>query len=219
MTSVQPPQTDITGRPVAPMADAGSPAQPASYVSGIADGNLATPMRLRDYLNGVGVMFRLTKRDRKKEQKEAQKEAEAAKERRRIRIPVRKLLLAVSPAIVAYLGYTAYDLFSGDPLPVEISGTWSTSDGKYSGRNFWINAESVAFQNGQKTSEFSIHPIKKVKSRQVADTLFLAIDYEQEGQAITLSLAFRDIPMPEIRLVNQPNIRWMRTGAAPVISQ
>jgi hypothetical protein len=197
------------------MADAGSPSPGPNYVTGIADGNLATPIRLRDYLNGVGVVFRLSKRNRKKEQQEA----EAAKERRRIHIPVRKLMLAVAPAIVGYLGYTAYGLFSGDPLPVEVNGTWSTSDGRYAGRNFWINSESVAFQNGKQSADFSIHAIKKVKARQVADTLFLAIDYDQEGQPITLSLAYRDIPRPEIRLTNQPSIRWMRTGEAPVISQ
>ncbi len=215
MTSPQSPNLDPNGRPTPP-ADPGSPQQPTTYVTGIADGNLATPMRLRDYLNGVGVVFRLSKRNRKKEQQEAEAEKE---ERRRIHIPVRKVMMAFAPAVVAYLGYTAYGFFSGDPLPTAVNGTWSTSDGRYAGRNFWINPKAVAFQNGKTSTEFSIHSIKKVKARQVADTLFLAIDYEQEGQAVTLSLAYRDIPLPEIRLVNQPTIRWMRTGEAPVISQ
>ncbi len=214
MTSIQ-PNTDPTGRPAGPNSDPGSSQPPTTYVTGIADGNLATPMRLRDYLTGVGVVFRLSKRNRQKEQQEAKAETE----KRRIHIPVRKLVMALAPAVIAYLGYTAYGFFSGDPLPTEVNGTWSTSDGRYAGRNFWINTESVAFQNGKQSTDFSIHPIKKVKAHQVADTLFLAIDYEQEGHAITLSIAYRDIPQPEIRLVNQPAIRWMRTGQAPVISQ
>lgn len=217
MTATQPPPTnDLDSRPVSPPTGEPGPDQPTAYVTGITDGNLATPMRLRDYLSGVGVVFRLSKRDRKKEAKEAAK-AEAAK--RRINIPVRKIALALAPLILGYLGYVAYDTFSGQPLPVEVSGTWSTNDGKYKGRNFWINAEAVAFQNGKTTNDFSIHPIKKVKSTQVADTLFLAIEYEQEGTAITLSIAYRDVPSPEIRLVNQPAIRWLKTGAAPTISQ
>jgi hypothetical protein len=217
MTALQPPPTDErSSRPVTPAADQIDPNKPTSYVTGIADGNLATPVRLRDYLVGVGVVFRLSKRDRRKEEREAAA-VEAAKPR--IQIPVKKLMMALAPALVAYLGYLAWDTFSGDPLPTEVSGTWSTDDGKYKGRNFWINPEAVAFQNGKTADDFSIHPIKKVSSHQVADTLFLAIDYEQEGKAITLSLAYRDIPSPEIRLVNQPAIRWLKTGAAPVISQ
>lgn len=217
MTALQPPpQEELANRPATPTAEPIDPNKPTSYVTGIADGNLATPVRLRDYLVGVGVVFRLSKRDRKKEQREAAA-VEAGK--RRIQIPVKKLMMAFAPALVAYLGYLGWDAFSGDPLPAEVNGTWSTDDGKYKGRNFWINTEAVAFQNGKTSDEFSIHPIKKVNARQVADTLFLAIDYVQDGKPITLSLAYRDIPSPEIRLVNQPSIRWLKTGAAPVISQ
>ncbi|MBL8986443.1 MAG: hypothetical protein JNJ80_09235 [Gemmatimonadetes bacterium] len=188
---------------------------PTNYVTGIADGNLATPVRLRDYLTGVGVVFRLPKRDFKQERADA-KAAEAAKFR--VNIPVRKILMVLAPLAVAAVGYTAWENWlSSVPLPSEVSGTWTTNDGKYAGRNFWVNQNSVAFQNGKTTADFSVHPIKRIKSRTAADTLFLTIDYEQDDKPITLSLAYRATPSPEIRLVNQPQVKWYRAGNAPVI--
>ncbi len=203
MTAVEPPKQDGEA--------------PAGYVTGIADGNLATPVKLRDYLVGVGTVFRLPKRDRKKEKAEAR--AEEAK-KVRFRIPVRQIAMALAPVAVAGLGYTVWDNWlSSVPIPSAIVGTWSTNDGKYAGRNFWLNQKAVAFQNGSKTDQFSIHDVKRVKARQVADTLFLNVDYEQDGNPITLSLAYRDVPRPEIKFVNQPAVRWWRTGNAPVISK
>ena len=210
MTSVQPP-TQEGNRPADSETDS-----TAGYVTGIADGNLATPIRLREYLSGVGVVFRLPRRNRKQEEKDA-KRAKAAS-RFRIHIPVRKIAMVLAPAAIALAGYTVWDSFlSSVPLPAQVSGTWSTHDGKYAGRNFWINQKSVAFQNGKTINDFSIHEIKRVKVRQTADTLFLNVDYLEDKKPITLSFAYRDIPQPEVRLVNQPKIRWYKTGAAPVI--
>ncbi len=203
MTTVEPPKQDGEASP--------------GYVTGIADGNLATPVKLRDYLVGVGTVFRLPKRDRKKEKAEAK--AEEAK-RVRFRIPVRQIAMALAPVAVAGLGYTVWDNWlSSVPIPSAIVGTWSTNDGKYAGRNFWLNQKAVAFQNGAKTDQFSIHDVKRVKANQVADTLFLNVDYEQDGNPITLLLAYRDSPRPEIKFVNQPTVRWWRIGNAPVISK
>ena len=185
------------------------------YVTGIADGNLATPVRLRDYLTGVGVVFRLPKRDRKKEKAEAEAQ-EAA--RFRIRIPVRQIVMVLAPVMVAAAAYYVWDAFlSSVPLPETVSGTWTTRDGKYAGRNFWINQKAVAFQNGAKIDQFSIHPIKRIKTRTSADTLFLNVDYEEEGKPVTLLLSYRESPAPELHLVNQPKIRWVKVGKAPVI--
>ncbi len=203
MTSVEPNKTDSDSGP--------------GYVTGIADGNLATPVKLRDYLVGVGTVFRLPKRDRKKEAAEAR--AEDSK-KVRFRIPVRQITMALAPVAVAALGYLVWDNWlSSVPIPSSIVGTWTTNDGKYAGRNFWLNQKAVAFQNGTKTDQFSVHDVKRVKARQVADTLFLTVDYVQDGNPITLALAYRDVPRPEIHFVNQPKVRWWRTGNAPVIAK
>ncbi|MFN0180569.1 MAG: hypothetical protein ACKVZ0_17345 [Gemmatimonadales bacterium] len=210
------PEKPVVGQPVAPAAN--EDASPSSYVSGVADGNLNTPMRLRDYLVGVGVVFRLSRRDRVAERKELLAEA-AAIEAKKVKIPVRQILKILAPIAVAAVAWTAYEKFSGIPLPEPVAGTWATSDGKYKGRNFWINPRSVAFQNGQSVNQFSIHSITKVKGRRVADTLFLSVDYQTDGKPATLSLAYRESPSPELRLVNQPNVRWTRQGDAPVIAE
>ncbi|MEZ4457252.1 MAG: hypothetical protein R2882_12015 [Gemmatimonadales bacterium] len=211
MTAGLPPTQEARGRPV----EGNDPQAPTGYVTGIADGNLATPVRLRDYLQGVGVVFRLPKRDRKQEAREAA--AEEAK-KFRIRIPVRQIMMVLAPVAIAAVGYYAWDTFlSSVPLPSEVVGTWSTEDGRYAGRNFWINQNAVAFQNGEKSDQFSVHPIKRVKTQQTGDTLKVSVNYEQDGSQITLSFAYRESPLPEVRLTNQPSVRWVRTGKAPVI--
>lgn len=212
MTAVQPPVQD-QNRPASPDGAAGP-----GYVTGIADGNLQTPMRLRDYLSGVGVVFRLPRRNRKEEEREAA--AEAERKKFRLRLPVRQIAMVLAPAALAIVGYYAWDAWlSTVPLPAEVNGTWSTNDGKYAGRNFWINQKAVAFQNGKSSQEFSIHPIKRIKTRQSGDSLYLSVDYTESDKPITLTLVYTDHPMPEIRLANQPKIRWLKTGSSPVISQ
>lgn len=210
------PEKPVTAQPVAPAPAADQ--DPSSYVSGIADGNLATPMRLRDYLAGVGVVFRLSRRDKVAERRALAEEV-AALEAKRIRIPVRAILKALAPVAAVAIAWSAYERFGGAPLPEAVSGTWTTQDGKYKGRNFWINGESVAFQTGESTNNFTIYPIRKVTTREASDTLVVAVDYETEGQRATLTLSYLGAPAPEIRLVNQPSIRWTRVGDAPVMSR
>lgn len=186
----------------------------ANYVTGIADGNLTTPIGLRDFLFGIGVVFRL---DRKRKKRPAKGGAESAGPK--FRLPLVALARVLAPVAIASLAYAGYQRWSGEPLPQPVVGTWSTTDGRYAGRSFWLNPTAVAFQNGNATDQFSIHPIRRVKTRSVADTLYLSIDYEQEGQPITLSLAYHEARGPVLRLVNQPAIRWTRTGDAPRVTQ
>src|SRR5262249_39135705 len=159
----------------------------ANYVTGIADGNLATPVKLRDFLFGLGVVYRLPKKAK------APKEAHAAKGRfaLSIRLPVRRIALALAPVAVAAAGFGVYRQVARARMPAEVVGTWSTEDGRYKGRSFWLNPDAVAFQNGPAQSQFSVHPVKRVKAAHSADTLIVNIDYEADGKAATLSLAYR----------------------------
>jgi hypothetical protein len=201
------------GRPVS--GSAGVPddsrLQAAGYVSGIADGNLATPVKLRDFLFGVGIVYRLPKKEQKKPK------ATAKPTRFAIRIPARQIALALSPIAVALIAYTGYQQLSGEPMPLGVQGLWATEDGRYKGRSFWLNDKNVAFQNGALSSQFTIHAVKRVTSRRQADTLFLNVDYESDGKRVNLPLAYFDRPAPEVRLVNQPSIRWTKTGNAPTV--
>jgi hypothetical protein len=203
-------------KPDAPETATGSQSGPAggkaNYITGIADGNLAAPIGLRDFLFGIGVVFRLDRR-----RKRQQKPQESAAKRFVARIPVRLLATVLTPIGLAIVGYNAYQQWSGEPLPGPLVGTWSTSDGRYAGRSFWLNPRAVAFQNGATTGDFSTHDIRKVTTRQVADTLYLTIDYEQEGKPLSLSVIYRETPAPELRLANQPAVRWARVGGAPAI--
>lgn len=210
MTTGAPAQhtDELLGKPVVPGPDDGT----TNYITGITDGNLTTPVRLGDYLAGVGVVFRLPKRNRKKEAAAAA----AVADRRRVRIPVRLLVRIVGPIALVVLGYRAWDTYMVSvPMPAEVVGTWTTDDGRYAGRNFWLNQQSVAFQNGPRSDQFAVFRVKRITSRAAADTVFLNVDYEQNGSGATLAIAFRSSPVPELRMVNQPRVRWTRSGAAP----
>jgi hypothetical protein len=213
MTTIQ-PQSDVSGRPVTPLpAEPTGPAGKANYVTGIADGNLATPVKLRDFLFGLGVVYRLPKKA---------KEAKTGGETKRrfafaIKIPIRQIAMALAPVAVAGAAFGVYRTFSSVPMPAQVIGTWSTEDGRYKGRNFWLNPQAVAFQNGATANQFSVHSIKRVRTAQNADALVLNIDYDSDGKPATLSLTYRDLPRPELRLVNQPKIQWLRSGGAPLV--
>ena len=209
MSSVKPDLSGVGG-PATPAPS------PSGYVTGIADGNLSQDVKLRDFLFGIGVVFRLPKRTKKDREREA---AAAEKRKFKIRIPVRAISVALAPVLIVVAGYLGYQRWSGDPMPLAVVGTWSTDDGRYAGRSFWLNSQSVAFQNGKATSDFSVHPIKRIRVKAVADTTFLAIDYEQDGAPITFSIKYRDRPAPQIRMVNQPTIEWTRSGGAPTVLQ
>ena len=199
-------------------AQSADPTGQTSYITGIADGNLATPVRLRDYLTGVGVVFRLPRRGPTPDlQKQVDAKAAADDRRKaRVRASLRPVLYAAGVVTLLAVGALGWNYWVGSvPLPSAVAGTWTTSDGRYKGRNFWINQSSVAFQNGTGVDQFSVHPIRRISSRTRADTTFLSVEYEQEGKPITLSLAFRPSPVPEVRMVNQPTIRWYRAGNAP----
>jgi hypothetical protein len=213
MTAIQ-PKSDISGRPVSPgPAEPAVPGAAANYITGIADGNLTTPVKLRDFLFGVGVVYRLPKKAKPAKDVGKPKSRFAL----RIRLRVKPIAMALSPVAVAITGLLLYRQLSSAPMPAQVVGTWSTVDGRYKGRNFWLKPDAVAFQNGPAPSQFSVHAIKRVKIAQNADTLIVTIDYENDGKPVTLSLAYRDLPGPELRLVNQPKIQWLRTGAPPVI--
>jgi hypothetical protein len=211
MTATKPEAT--TSRPV----EAGGPAVDAAkpgYITGIADGNLAQGVGLRDYLFGVGVVFRLDKKRRARAKKAAEEKRHWA-----AHVPVvliAKMLIPVAIAVAAYLGFQQ---LSGEAMPNSVVGTWSSNDGRYAGRTFWLNPTDIAFQNGDGTTAFSTHPIRKITTRQSADTLFVSVDYDQGGSVSTFSIAYHSAPGPEIRLVNQPRVRWLKTGPAPAIRQ
>jgi hypothetical protein len=208
MTAIEPQRLERIGRPVSPAPEA----EPdlANYVTGIADGNLASPVKLRDFLFGLGVLYRLPKRT--KTVTVARKPWYA-----RVRLPVRQIAYALSPVAVALVAWSGWRQLSGETMPLPAQGLWATDDGRYKGRSFWLNAENVAFQNGSLASQFTVHPIKRVSTRQAADTLLLSVDYETGGKRATLALAFVDGPSAEMRLVNQPRVRWTRAGNAPTV--
>ena len=199
-----------------------APPQPLQkgYVSGVTDGNLATPVPLRHFLYGLGVVMRLPKK-LKKRIEPPKPVGETRAEELKIGVPTwGKITTVVVGGIVATCLFLVYrQFFHSDPVPEKVVGTWSTKDGRYEGRSFWLNPKAVAFQTGKSSTEFTAHPIKRVAIRTKADTLYLNIDYESDGGKATLSIAYLGNPTPAIRLVNQPGVRWRRSGNAPVIIQ
>lgn len=211
MTATKP---DFAGARPVDTSEQPTDASKPGYIAGIADGNLAQGVGLRDYLFGVGVVFRLDKKRRERAKKQ-----EAKASRWAVNFPVVFLAKMLAPVAVAVVAYMGYQQLAGEALPNSVVGTWSSNDGKYAGRTFWINPTDIAFQNGEGSTQFSSHRIKRIKTRTSADTLFVNVDYDQGGTLSTFSIVYRSSPSQEIRLVNQPRVRWLKTGAAPSIRQ
>lgn len=189
----------------------------SGYQTGIADGNLAKPVRLRDFLFGVGVVFQLPK---KKKAKPAAPDAKNVATKGLLSaVSPRTVLLGAGAVAVAVVAVLLYQQFRNEGLPREVAGTWTTNDGRYAGRNFWINAKAVAFQTGKKTDQFTQHNITKVHSQKTPSGTIYNIDYDEDGHSVTFAINFTAEPRPTVRLVNQPTVTWYRTGDAPVMIQ
>ncbi|MEO8450000.1 MAG: hypothetical protein ABI647_09430 [Gemmatimonadota bacterium] len=193
------------------------------YVSGIADGNLASPMVLKDFLYGIGVVFRLSKKAKEKRDAKA-----AAGEQKKVlgitlpRLPALPFNIAVmakplGALAIGVIALAAFRSLRGQDIPATAVGTWATQDGRYAGRSFWLNPHAVAFQTGVTTAQFTVHPIKRIRAQIKGDSTLLQVDYEQDGGPITLSVIIREQPTRVLRLANQPTVQWLRTGDAPAI--
>ena len=177
-----------------------APPVEVSRASTVKDGDLATPMELRDFLEQVGTTMRLPSRTTVS--MTAVREAPAPKARRR---PVFLPLLAL-----VSLGAWAVLELQPPPIatvPAALHGTWVTDDARYAGRTLELQHErvTVRYPGGSETSV-----VRGVDVQTRGDTLAVILRHGDADAVQELSFAF--VPTPEAHLVlrNPEAVRWYR---------
>lgn len=174
--------------------------------STVKDGDLATPMELREFLGQVGSTMRLPKRTTVAMPTVAETTAAV-----RSRAPV----LLPAFAVISLAAWAAVE-FSPPPvvgLPSAVQGTWVTDDPRYAGRTleFGQSQVTVTFPGGRETTM-----VRAVRSRQRGDTIALVVRHGEAAQPQELSLGYLAAPEEHLVLSNPAAVRWFRrsTGGA-----
>lgn len=196
-----------------PNAGENSPTPETSGAAG--DGNLAVPMKLRAFLEGIAAIYDLPEQRRK-----GVPAPDPRKKAKRARIPAARqnallVAVAVTSALWAFAALKQPAAEFGI-LPLAMNGGWHTSDARYRNRAFWIKGDRIAFQIGSDSMEVSIHKITQVDQKIIGgDTLQYTLQYLVDGAPTTWQIQFLERPKPEIRFLNQMGLAWTRTPNSP----
>jgi hypothetical protein len=189
----------VSGEPGA--RDDGGPSPP----TGIADGNLAQPIELNDFMQGLGFVFQLPKKRQDAPPTDLAEPSPARTPR------TRPMLLLAGLAVTAVAGYFLLQLPPpADPLPPAALGRWVTNDPRYASRGFDLSAESIVFHTGPGQTDLTRHPILGVRVGDKPGTSIVTVDYALDGEPMTFAFAIVSGPVPVIHLLNQPDIAWIR---------
>lgn len=188
---------------------------PEEKAASAGDGNLRTPMRLRDFLVGVATIYDLPDRFGK-----PIPAPHPLKKRERQAIPKwRKNLLLAAAAVTSILWAAATIQKRPEQfgmLPEAMNGGWHTADPRYRNRAFWIKGNRIAFQTGGDSLEVTYHQVTQVDQKILAgDTLQYTVQYLVDGTPTTWAVQFVEQPKPAIRFLNQREMIWTPLPGSP----
>ena len=172
-----------------------------SYRS-LKDGDLATPISLGDFFEGLGGLMQLPDK--------APEPVKPAKQRR----PTRFVLPLAAAGLAILLVALKPNHQADATVPVELLGSWETRSEKYRDRTLEITPTTVVFHNGPAREDWSEHLVTGVQSRQAGDTALVTFSYLEAGTDYELSLKYAATPERGIRFTNQDELVW-RPAQAP----
>lgn len=184
-----------------PMAHA-----PAAKPTGTAgDGNLAEPMPLDAFLEGVANIYDLAPKEVAPDIKPPTPKRVRPSSKR----VQQGLAAGVALSIIAFfavkLGHTEVQ----GALPAPLRGDWTTTHAGYEKRLMHISAGELAFQVGKNADSVTVHKIQHVKqSSRGEDTTDFSVDYESEGGSVNWQFQYIQRPKPVIRFTHQKDILW-----------
>ena len=185
-----------------PMAHA-----PAAKPTGTAgDGNLAEPMPLDTFLEGVANIYDLAP-------KEVAPDALPPKPKRARPTSKRVQQGLAAGVAVSLIAFFAVKLGSREiqgVLPAPLRGEWMTKYAGYENRLMRISAGELAFQVGRDGDSVTVHKIQHVaQTAQGEDTTNFSVDYEAEGGSVNWQFQYIRRPKPLIRFTHQKELVWM----------
>ncbi len=187
----------------------GDEALPKRHVS-LKDGDLFSPIDLRDFLGGLGTVMQLPQKAAASARREPAEKNVAADESWSRRN--RRALIALTIAAVAVGAFAARPLMPQKPAtaPPELQGRWTASDPAFVGRSLEIGVHEVAIGRGP--GDVGTFVLTQVKRTAKTEGERFVLAYRGTDQVEDeLALDYNALPHPQLRLKNRPEVVWQRT--------
>lgn len=174
----------------------------------LKDGDLENAVPLPDFMQELGVLLRLPKRQTTRPVVIIPETTIAPR-----RVNARGAALLV--LAVAMLGAAGFSRLTPapkpEPLPEELHGEWRTSNPKYRERilSFTEDRVGISMADGQAPS---LHPVTGVSSKVVSDTVVLSMTYQDSGTPVDFRVSLVKGARPLLWLSNPPDVVWEPVG-------
>lgn len=182
-------------------------------IASVKDGDLASPMPLREFLAQLGVVMQLPAR---LEETAAAPSTEPAPTRARSRARLALPVLAVLAVSVFSLSRLAPP--PQVELPSEILGTWTTRDGSHAGTRLVLSQTTVQMLKGDRPIA-EPYRIQSADVRRRPDSIAVVLRHEADGGTTELAAAWsREGGRERLTLKHPAGVTWFRlqdTLAAP----
>lgn len=180
----------------------------------VKDGDLVNPIPLDEFLEGVGGMLRMPPKEK------VAPAPNGGTFTFNFKAGWLKIAVPVLGVVVAavMLNRPEKDV-AVTPLPPQLFGLWTTGDPRYTNRSFEIAEGFIAFKNGDRRDEQTLHPITGVRTESRADTTVIRIDYLDADATYHLAMKYIPRPKPAIIFTNQEELVWRRAIVTPAGSK
>lgn len=176
----------------------------------LKDGDLENAVPLPDFMQELGVLLRLPKR-------QVTRPVVVIPE---TTVPPRRWNLrsaALATMAVALLAAVGVARFSPaprpDPLPEELRGEWRTTNPKYRQRILSFTEDRVGLSMAEGETP-SLHPIVAMSSRAVSDTVVISMTYRDDDGPVDFRVSLVKGARPLLWLSNPPDVVWEPVGRA-----
>lgn len=177
----------------------------------IKDGNIATPMPLKDFMSQLGVVMKLPEKE-----KERTKPAAGASEERRSSGGHTRLWLPVAGiAATAWFASAQLRPAPSAQLPDQLTGVWVTDDQRYAGKQLVLSRWAVQQSFGT-VSPGESQRLVSVASTTRGDTTAVTLVHEADGGTATLTFAHTRGAFESLILRNPSSVVWHRLSDSAI---
>lgn len=176
----------------------------------LKDGDLENAVQLPDFMQELGVLLRLPKRQ---DTRPVVIVPETTIAPRRWNLRSAGLVVLAATLLAAVGLSRVAPTPKPDPLPEELRGEWRTTNPKYRQRvlSFTEDRVGISMADGQTPS---LHPVVALSSRVVSDTVVLSMTYEDDGAPVDFRVSLVKGGRPLLWLSNPPDVVWEPVGRA-----
>ncbi|MGQ0764407.1 MAG: hypothetical protein ACT4OZ_01910 [Gemmatimonadota bacterium] len=178
----------------------------------IKDGNIGTPMALRDFMGQLGVVMKLPEKERENVAPGAGVAAPKVqgKTHTRLWLPVAGI------AVSAWFAVAQLSPAPSAQLPDQLTGVWVTGDKRYAGKQLVLSTRAVQQSFGT-VSPGESQRLVSVTSVSRGDTTAVTLVHEADGGTATLSFAYVGGALETLMLKNPSGVAWHRLSDSATV--